>query len=102
MVPFNHPWNYQLICLSSSCISSSSSVHVSGRRDHRSIQTFDSGGIMLDGDSLASHSSQHVGRHSLALSCHQRSHHGCFSSPGAEGSAISAFNPLAAQGYVVC
>ena len=31
----------------------------------------DSGGTMLDGGSLASHSSQHVGRHSLAVSHHK-------------------------------
>ena len=31
----------------------------------------------------------------------KRSHHGCFSRPGAEESAISAFNPLAAQQCVL-
>ena len=59
------------LCVSSSCISSSSSVHVSGRKCQRSTQTFDCGGIMLDGGSLVSHSSEHVGRHSSALS-HQK------------------------------
>ena len=53
---------------------------------------FDSGGTMLDGGSLASHSSQHVGRHSSAVSHHKKSHSGCFSRPGAQGSSISAFN----------
>ena len=90
------------LCLSSSCISSSSYVQVSGRTCHRSFQTFDSSGTMLDGGSLAFHSSQHVGRCSLALSCHKSSHHGCLSMPGAQGSAISAFKPLAAQRYVWC
>ena len=58
---------------------------------------FDSGGTMLDGGSLAPHSSQHVGRHSSAVAYHKRSHHGCLGRPGAQGSAKSAFNPLAAQ-----
>ena len=61
------------------------------------LKTFDSGGAMLDGGSLASHSSQQVGRCSLVVSHHKRSHHGCFGRPGAQGSAISAFNPLAPQ-----
>ena len=52
---------------------------------------------MLDGGSLAPHSSQHVGRCSSVVPHHKRSHHGCFGRPGAQGSAISAFNPLAAQ-----
>ena len=55
------------LCVSSSCINSSSSVQVSGRTCQRSTQTFDSGGTMLDGGSLASHSFQHVGRHSLDI-----------------------------------
>ena len=44
------------LCVSSSCISSSSSVQVSGGTCQRSTQAFDSGGTMLDGGSLASHS----------------------------------------------
>ena len=56
---------------------------------------------MLDGGSLAPHSSQHVGRCSLAVSYHKRSHHGCFGRPGAQGPAISVFNPLAAQWCVL-
>ena len=47
----------------------------------RSTQTFDSGGTMLDGGSLA--------------------HCGFLSRPHAQGFAISAFNPLAAQRYVL-
>ena len=50
------------LCVSSSCISSSGSVQVSGRTCQRSTQTIDSGDTMLDGGSLAPHSSQHVGR----------------------------------------
>ena len=82
------------LCVSNSCSSSSSSVQVPDRTFQRLTQTFDSDGTMLDGGSLVSHSSQHVGRHYLALSHHKRSHHGCFSRPCAQGSAISAFNPL--------
>ena len=87
--------------VSSPCISSSGSVQVSGRTCQRSTQTIDSGGTMLDEGSFAPHSSQHVGRHSLAVSCHKRSHCGCLGRPGAQGSALSAFNPLAAQWYVL-
>ena len=39
--------------VSCSCISSSSSVQVSGRSCHRSTQMFDSGGTLLDGGSLS-------------------------------------------------
>ena len=87
--------------VSSFCISSSISVQDSGRTCQQSTQTFDSGCTVLDGGSLASHSSWHVGRHSLVLSHHKRSHHGCFSRPHAQGSALSAFNPLAAQRCVL-
>ena len=61
------------LCVPCSCTSSSSSIKVSGRTCERSTQTFDSGGTMLDGGSLGSHSSQHVGRHSLVLSHHKMS-----------------------------
>ena len=83
--------------VSSSYISSSSSVQVSGRTCQRSTQDFNSGGTMLDGGSLASHSSQHVGIHSSALSHHKRSYCGYISRPHAQGPAVSAFNPFAAQ-----
>ena len=53
------------LCVSSSSSGPSCSVQVSSRTCQRSTQTFDSGGSMLDGSSLASHSSQHAGRHSL-------------------------------------
>ena len=52
---------------------------------------------MLDGGSLASHSSRHAGRPSWVVSHCKRSRHGCFGRPGTQGSAVSAFNPLAAQ-----
>ena len=86
----------------SSYISSSGSVQVSCRTYQRSTQTFDSGGTMLDGGYLAPHSSKHVGRCSLAVPCHKRSPHGCLSRSGTQGTAISAFNPLAAQRCVLC
>ena len=89
------------LCVSSSGSGPSCSVHVSGRTCQQSTQTFTSGGTMLDGGSLASHHSQHAGRCSSAVSHHKRSCHGCFSRPGAQGSAISAFNPLAAQQHVL-
>ena len=56
---------------------------------------------LLDGGSLASHGSQHVGKHSSAFPYFKRSHHGCFGRPGAQGSAISAYNPLVAMRYVL-
>ena len=88
--------------VSSSCIGPCSSVHIPDRRCQRSNQTFDSDGTMLDGGSLASHSSQHIGRHSSVLSHHKRSCHGCFGRPCAQGSDIYAFNPLAAQRCMLC
>ena len=47
-------------CLSSSSNNSSSTVHVSSGTCHKSVQTSYSSGTMLDGGSLASHSSQHI------------------------------------------
>ena len=85
---FSHP------CVSSSGSGPSCSGQVSSRTCQWSTQTFTSGGSMLDGSSLASHSSQHAGRHSLVVSHHKRSHCGCFGRPGAQGSVISAFNPF--------
>ena len=90
------------LCVSSSGSGPSCSGQVSSRTCQRSTQTFDSGGTMLDGSSLVSHSSQHAGRCSSVVSHHKRSHHGCFSRPGTRGSVISAFNPLAAQQCVLC
>ena len=90
------------LCVSSSSSGPSCSVQVSSRTSQWSTQTFTSGGSMLDGGSLASHSSQHAGRCSSAVSHHKRSRCGCFGRPGAQGSVISAFNPLAAQQCVLC
>ena len=100
---FYHPWMFSgKLLVSSSCISSSSSVQAPGRTCQRSPQTFDSGGTILDTGSLASHSSQNIDRHSLALAQHKWSCHACFSRPCAQGSAISAFIHLAVQRCVLC
>ena len=85
------------LCVSSFGSGPSSSVQVSGRTCQQSTQTSDSGGAMLDGGSLASHSSQHFVRCSSAVCHHKRSCCGCFSRPDAQGSAIFAFNPLSAH-----
>ena len=90
------------LCVSSSGFGPSCSVKVSSRTCQQSTQMFTSGGSMLDGGSLASHSSQHAGRCSSAVPSSKRSHCGCFGRPGTQGSAISAFNPLAAQQCVLC
>ena len=89
------------LCVSSCCSSSSSSFQVSGGTCQRSNHTFDSDDTMLDGGSLASHSCQHVGRCSWAISHHKWSHHGCISRSCTQGSVISAINPWAAKRYVL-
>ena len=80
------------LCISSSHVNSCSVVQVPSETCHKSIQTSYSSGTMLDGGSLAFHSSHHVGRHSSLMSHHKVSHHECFSRPGAQGSAIYAFH----------
>ena len=57
---------------------------------------------MLDGGSLGPHNSQYVGGCSIVVSHHKRFCCGCFCRPGAQGSATSVFNPLAAQQFVLC
>ena len=84
----------------SSCISSSSFVQVFGGRCQRSTQTFGSGGTMLDGGSLALHRSPHVGRCSSVVSHHKTFCHGCFSRPGAPGSAIYPFSEIVKCAHV--
>ena len=56
----------------------------------------DSSGTMLDGDSGSPQFSTCC-RCSLMVPYHKRSYHGCFGSPGVEGSAISTINTLAAE-----
>ena len=57
--------------------------------------------MSLDGTSLASHIFQHVGRHSLSISYCKKSCLRCLSRLGAQVSAITAFNLLAAQRCVL-
>ena len=57
--------------------SSPSSDQVSSRTCYRSIQTTYPGGTLLDGGSLASHSSQHVGVTLLITVLPKHPHHGC-------------------------
>ena len=88
------------LCLSSSSINSSSVVQVSSRTCPKSIQISYSSRTMFNGDSLASHSSQHVERCSSSVPHHKASHHGYFSRLVAQGSVIAAFSPVAAQRHV--
>ena len=98
LIAFSHPWTFQVsyvfppLALVPLVLSSFLAEHVNGQLRHVIL-----GGTMLDGGSLASHHSQHVGRCSLAVSHGKRSCCGCFGRPGTQGSVISAFNPLAAQ-----
>ena len=62
---------------------------------------FYSSGTLLDGGCLASQSFQHVGSHSSSLSYYEKSFYRCFSGLDAQGSAITAFKPLAAQRCVL-
>ena len=100
---FNHPWTYQVeFFIYSSWIShigSLSSVLISDRTYQRSVQT--SSCTLLDTGSLASHTSQQVERHSSQVAYHNRSHQGCFGMLDAQGSTITAFNSLGAEGYVL-
>ena len=100
---FNHPWTFQVSymfpppALVPLVLSKFLAEHVKGQLRCLILVV-----PCLDGGSLAPHSSQHVGRHSSAVPHHKRSCHGCFGRPGIQGSAISAFNPLAAQQCVLC
>ena len=50
---------------------------------------------------MSFHSSQHVGRHSSSVSHHKRPCHRCLGWLCVQGSAIAAFNPLAAKGCML-
>ena len=89
------------ICISSFCIISFSSVQGSDRTCHRSIQTSNSSCTLLGGGLLVSYCSQHVERHSFLVSHHKGSYKGCFSRLGAEGTAITAINPLVTHRHVL-
>ena len=82
-------------------ITFSSSIHVSGRTGHGSVHTFNSSCTLLDGGSLASHCSLHVGRCFLPVSHPKMCQLGCFSRPGTNVSAIGGFNPLVAEKCVL-
>ena len=78
---FSHPWKFQVSYVFPSpalvplVLSKFLAEHVNGQL------TFTSGGSMLEGGSLASHSSQHAGICSSAVPSCNRPHHGCFSRP---------------------
>ena len=98
---FNQPWIYLVsYVLPSSSFSSIGSFHISGRKSYGSVQTSYSSNTTLDGSSLASHSLQHVGRHSFVSHC-KGHYHGCFSWLAAQRSAFTTFSPLAAQKCVL-
>ena len=99
---FNHPWTFQVSYVFPPPALVSLVLSKFLTEMSRSTQMFYSDGTMLDGGSLASYSSQHVGRCSSAVPHLNRSHHGCFSRPCAQRSAICAFNPSAAQQCVLC
>ena len=75
------------LCIFSSCFSTPGSVHVSIKTWEMLFHASNSGYSLLDGESLASNSSQHFGGHYLSMSYHK--------SLVVEGSAIAAFNPSA-------
>ena len=89
------------LCVPSTSFSSPYSIQVIGRMCHSSVQASNSSSTFLHGDSLVSHISQHVGRHSLSVSHCKGPHHGCLCQPGAQGSEITVFNPLATQRCVL-
>ena len=76
---FNHSWTSGELCVFFSCISSPSSVQVSGRSCHSSAQISYASGTLLDGGSFSSYSSQYFGRHSSMVSKNKKSYPGCFS-----------------------
>ena len=90
------------LCVFSSCLAFTSSVQFSHKMCHRSNQTYYYSATWLDGGPFALHSSHHVGRHFSSVFYHKKSHCGCFSKLGAQGSAIALFIPLAAQTCVLC
>ena len=65
--------------ISSSCLSSSGSVHISSETGHRPSQTYHFQCALLCRGSLASQSSQHAGIQSFLMYPHKRAHQGYFS-----------------------
>ena len=90
------------LCVFAANLSSTSGTHISGKTCHWSAHTSYFSSTLLDGGSLASHSSQNVGRHSSLVSHHKRHHHGCFGRSDAQRSAVTALNPLVIQRCVLC
>ena len=100
---FHPSWNIQVNYLFAiPTLVSPSSVQISCRTCHRSIQTTYCSDNLLDGGFQAPHSSQNAHRHSSLLFYYKRSCCGCSSRLDSQGSAITAFNPLAAQRCLLC
>ena len=90
------------LSISSSCISPTSSVPVSGRTCNQSVQTsYSVAPCWMEASWLPTVLNMLVDvPHSV--SHHSRPCHRCLSWLGAQGSAIPAFKPLAAQRCVLC
>ena len=89
---FNHPGTFRWVICFILMHKFPSSVQVSGRICHRSIQNSYSNGTLLHLGYLASYCSQYVGTHSLLLSYCTNTYHGCFSGWGVQRSTTTAFN----------
>ena len=89
------------LCVFSSSCSSPGSIQDPRIVTHWSLQISYSCDTLLDGGSLASHSSQHAGRYSSYVSDHKGPYQRCLGQLGAEGSLITAFNHLATQRSVL-
>ena len=85
------------VFVSSPSFISPGSIQVPGRINHISVQSTYSSGTLFDGGFLASHISQHIGRHSSLVSHHKGPCHGCLSELSAQGSVIAVFIPLVAD-----
>ena len=100
---FSHPWMFQVSyvfpppALVPLVLSKFLAEHVKGQLRQLSLVA----PCWMEAPWLP-HSSQHVGRCSLAVPHHKRSYCGCLGRRGAQGSALSAFNSLAAQQCVLC
>ena len=73
------------LLVSFSNLSSPASTQVPEKTCHRSAQTSNSSGTLLYGGSLASYSSQYIGRHSSLVSYHKGPCQGCLSRLGSQG-----------------
>ena len=84
---FNHSWTFQVSYMFPPAALVPLVLSTFWQNTSMVNQTVDSSSKpMLDGGSLAPHSSQHVGRHSSVVPHHnKRSYCGCLSRPGAQG-----------------